>query len=52
MYRILMADDEAIERIVLARKLDKFLTGGEHEILQVQNGREAVEVFEVEHPRS
>lgn len=51
MYRILIADDEAIERIVLARKLKKLLAEEAHEILQVQNGREALEVFEAEQPQ-
>lgn len=51
MYRILIADDEAIERIVLARKLKKLLAEEAHEILQVQNGREALEVFESEQPQ-
>jgi len=51
MYRILIADDEAIERIVLARKLKRLLAEEAHEILQVQNGREALEVFQAEHPQ-
>lgn len=44
MYRILVADDEPIERMVVTKKLQKFFPG-QLEIFQAVNGREAVEVF-------
>lgn len=47
MYRILVADDEPIERMVVTKKLQKFFPG-QLEIFQAVNGREAVEVFEKE----
>ncbi len=45
MYRILIADDEPIERMVVTRKINKNFSG-QFEIVQAQNGREAVELFE------
>ena len=47
MYRILVADDEPIERMVVTKKLQKFFPD-QLEIFQAVNGREAVEVFEKE----
>ncbi len=48
MYRVLIADDEMIERTVLFRTLDKNLKG-QCEIFQAENGREALEIYEREH---
>lgn len=47
MYRVLIADDEMIERTVLYRVLDKNLKG-QCEIFQAENGREALEIYERE----
>lgn len=47
MYRILVADDEPIERLVVTKKLQKFFPG-QLEIFQAVNGREAAEIFERE----
>ena len=47
MYKVLVADDETIERMVLCKTLKKNL-GENIEIFQAKNGREAVEVFEKE----
>ncbi len=47
MYRVLIADDEMIERTVLFRTLDKNLKG-QCEIFQAENGREALEIYERE----
>ena len=47
MYRVLVADDEPIERMVVTKKLQKFFPG-QVEVLQAVNGREAVELFERE----
>ena len=44
MYRILIADDEPIERTVVAKTLQKYL-GDQLEIVAAENGREAVELF-------
>lgn len=41
MYRILIADDERIERTVLKRTLTKYL-GDSCEIFEAENGREAI----------
>lgn len=43
MYRILIADDEAIERKVLRRKLEKYF-GDSVEILEAVNGREVMKL--------
>ena len=45
MYRILIADDEPIERIVICKKIQENL-GDQFEIVQATNGREAIEIFE------
>lgn len=45
--KILIADDEPIERMVAAKKI-KSIFGDRLEILQAQNGREAVELYEKE----
>lgn len=45
MYRILIADDEPIERIVVCKKIQENF-GDQFEIVQAVNGREAIEVFE------
>ncbi len=47
MYRILIADDEKIERLVLYRALEKNLKE-RCRIFQAENGREALEVYERE----
>lgn len=47
MYRVLIADDEMIERTILYRTLHKNLKD-RCEIFQAQNGREALEVYERE----
>ena len=45
MYRLLIADDEMIERKVLYKTIQKNL-GEKCEIFQAENGREALEIFE------
>ncbi|MGN1192734.1 MAG: response regulator [Dorea sp.] len=45
MYRLLVADDESIERMVLCRTLQKAM-GEICEIHEAKNGREAVRIFE------
>ncbi len=47
MYRILIADDESIERMVLHRTLQKQI-GESCQIFQAENGREALEIWERE----
>ena len=47
MYRVLIADDEMIERTVLFRTLDKNLKG-QCQIFQAENGRETLEIYERE----
>lgn len=47
MIRLLIADDELIERKVLYKTLKKNL-GGRCEIFQAENGREALEIYERE----
>jgi len=47
MYRVLIADDEPIERMVVTKKLQNFFPG-QLEIIQAVNGREAAELFEKE----
>jgi YesN/AraC family two-component response regulator len=44
MYRILVADDEPIERTVVSKKINKFY-GDQVSVVMAQNGREAVEKF-------
>ncbi len=45
MYRILIADDEPIERMVICKTIrDKFKD--QLEVVQAVNGREAIEIFE------
>lgn len=50
MYRILIADDEAIERRVLRRKLEKNF-GENAEILEAVNGREVLKLHKEKTPR-
>lgn len=45
MYRVLIADDELIERTVLCKTLHKNFEG-QCEIYQAANGREAISIFE------
>ena len=47
MYRLLVADDEMIERAVLVQMLEEEL-GDQCRIFQAENGREALEVYEKE----
>lgn len=47
MYRILIADDEPIERMVICKILQNYFKD-EIQIAQATNGREAIEQFEVE----
>jgi len=48
MYRLLIADDEMIERAVLHQTLEENL-GDQCVIFQAENGREALEIYEREH---
>lgn len=48
MVRLLIADDEMIERAVLVKTLSKNL-GDRCEIFQAENGREALQIYEREH---
>ena len=50
MLKILIADDEVIERLVLEKKLKKFYKE-EHQILVAQNGRQVLEIYERERPQ-
>ena len=47
MYRVLVADDEPIERMMLTKTLHK-LVGDTCQIYEARNGRDALEVFEKE----
>lgn len=47
MYRVLIADDEMIERAVLYKTLHKNL-GDQCAIFQAENGREALRIYEEE----
>ena len=47
MYRLLIADDEMIERAVLYKTLHKNL-GDQCAIFQAENGREALRIYEEE----
>ncbi len=47
MYRILIADDEPIERKVISKKIQEFFPE-QTEVFQAENGREAIEIFERE----
>lgn len=48
MYRILVADDEPIERLVVSKIIKKHFQD-QLEVVTAVNGREAVELFEKEH---
>ena len=48
MYRVLLADDEQIERMALARRLMRRF-GDSLQISQATNGKEAVELYQKEH---
>ena len=50
MLKILIADDEVIERTVLEKKLKKYY-GDSCEVLTAKNGREALEIYAQQHPR-
>ena len=50
MLKILIADDEVIERLVLEKKLRR-LYGSDCAILVAQNGREVLEIYRQEHPQ-
>ena len=45
MYRVLIADDEPIERTVVCKTIQKYFAG-QLETVQAVNGREAVQLFE------
>lgn len=47
MYRILIADDEPIERMVVCKTINKYFSG-QLTVIEAVNGREAVELFEKE----
>lgn len=47
MYKLLVADDETIERTVVCRTLEKKF-GDDCVIFQAQNGREALEIYQKE----
>ena len=49
MYQILVAEDEAIERKVLTKNIQKHLSD-RCTVLEAKNGREAVDLFEALHP--
>ena len=51
MYRILVADDEPIERQVVTKRIQKNFPE-QIEVFTAQNGREAMEIFEQENCRS
>lgn len=50
MLKILIADDEVIERLVLEKKLKKYYSE-ECQILVAQNGRQVLEIYAREHPQ-
>lgn len=50
MLKILIADDEVIERVVLEKKLHKIYKD-ECRILVAQNGRQVLEIYDREHPQ-
>ncbi len=50
MHKILITDEEVIERTVLEKKLKKYYSDT-CEILVAQNGRQALEIFEQDHPQ-
>ena len=47
MYRVLVVDDEPIERMMLSKMLQKTV-GDSCQIFEAKNGREALELFEKE----
>lgn len=47
MYRVLVADDEPIERMVVCKIINKYFAD-QLQVVQAVNGREAVELFEKE----
>ena len=44
MYRVLVADDEPIERMIVARTIKKYFSG-QLEVVEAVNGREAAKFF-------
>lgn len=50
MYKVLIAEDELIERKVLRKTINKYL-GEICTIAEAKNGREALALFETEHPQ-
>ena len=50
-YKVLVAEDELIERMVLCKILRKHL-GELCDIFESKNGREALEIYQREQPRS
>lgn len=47
MYRVLIADDEPIERLVITKKLNQ-LFQGRIEVIQAENGTDALELYQRE----
>ncbi|MCF6193916.1 MAG: SpoIIE family protein phosphatase [Kangiellaceae bacterium] len=45
--KILIADDSKIERLILSRILENF----EHEVVQAEDGNQAIQLFEEHHPQ-
>ena len=50
MMKILIADDEVIERKVLEKKLNKHYSDT-CSVLTAQNGRQVLDIYEREHPQ-
>ena len=50
MLKILIADDEVIERTVLEKRLKKYYSDT-CTILVAQNGRQALEIYRQDHPQ-
>ena len=44
MYRVLVADDEPIERMIVGRTIKKYFSG-QLEVVEAVNGREAAKFF-------
>ncbi|MDO5541346.1 MAG: response regulator [Eubacteriales bacterium] len=45
MFRVLIADDEPIERLVVTKKIQKYFQG-RLEVVQAENGKDAVRLFQ------
>ena len=51
MYRVLVADDEPIERMIVGRTIKKYFSG-QLEVVEAVNGREAVKFLQKKIVRS